>query len=148
MASKGTTDAELWEALEGLDDDFVDANFPEAEADARLVALGLDPLELNTSGEAFVARVREQERLAWMDVARRNRDRLEAGASKVSRVQTMTKGEILARLDELRKADPEVDTVIVLAARKRKAEESTVEELQALLEDVETLRAIERGDEE
>lgn len=37
------TDAELWEALESLDDDFLDADMPQDIVDEELRLMGVDP---------------------------------------------------------------------------------------------------------
>lgn len=60
----------------------------------------------------------------------------------------MDRKAILGRLDELRANDSNVGTAIRMAARKRKPEESTDEELRALLDEMETLRALDGNAEE
>ena len=94
-----------------------------------------------------MALAKEQERLSWQVRAQRNREQLQALAtgSKTRVPLGMSRQQILARLDELRQANDEIGTAIKMAAHKRKAEESTDEELRALLEEMEALRAMERG---
>jgi hypothetical protein len=60
----------------------------------------------------------------------------------------MNRGAILARLDELRATDPNVGAAIKMAARKRKPEQSTDEELRALLVEMEALQSIEEDEAE
>lgn len=145
MATKGKTEKELWQALEGLDDDLLDLDLPEAVVDGELKALGVDPAALAKRGQEFVAVVKDEERLSWQVRAKESRARLEALAAE-SRAKVpadMGRQAMLLRLDELRRTDPTVGTAIKMAARKRKPEESTDDELRALLEEMEALRAIE-----
>ncbi len=145
MATKGKTEKELWQALEGLDADLLDPELPESAVDDELKALGVDPLALAKRASEFVAVVKEEERLSWQERAQQSRARLEALAagSKANVPSDMGRQAMLLRLDELRKTDPNVGTAIKMAARKRKPEESTDDELRALLEEMEALRAIE-----
>jgi len=145
MATKGKTEEELWQALEGLDADLLDPGLPESAVDDELKALGVDPLALAKRASEFVAVVKEEERLSWQERAHQSRARLEALAagSKANVPSDMGRQAMLLRLDELRKTDPNVGTAIKMAARKRKPEESTDDELRALLEEMEALRAIE-----
>ncbi len=145
MATKGKTEKELWQALEGLDADLLDPELPESAVDDELKALGIDPLALAKRASEFVAVVKEEERLSWQERAQQSRARLEALAagSKANVPSDMGRQAMLLRLDELRKTDPNVGTAIKMAARKRKPEESTDDELRALLEEMEALRAIE-----
>jgi hypothetical protein len=147
MATKGKTETEkeLWQALEGLDADLLDPGLPESVVDDELKALGVDPLALAKRASEFVAVVKEEERLSWLERTQQNRARLEALAagSKANVPSDMGRRAMLLRLDELRRTDPNVGTAIKMAARKRKPEESTDDELRALLEEMEALRAIE-----
>ena len=149
MATKGKTERELWKALPGLDDDLLDPALPESGVDAELRALGIDPVALAKRGSRFVAQVKEGERLSWQARARDERGRLQNLAAKsTTRVLPNTsRKEILARLEALRTTDANVGPAIKMAARKRKPEESTDEELRALLEEMEALRSIEDNDE-
>lgn len=145
MATKGKTETELWQALEGLDADLLDPGLPESIVDDELKALGVDPQALARRASEFVTVVKEAERLSWQERAQQSRARLEALAagSKANVPSDMGRQAMLLRLDELRKTDPNVGTAIKMAARKRKPEESTDDELRALLEEMEALRAIE-----
>ena len=150
MATKGKTDKELWAALEGLDDDLLDVDLPEGAVNDALKAIGVDPGALAKRASEFVARAQDEDRLAWQARAQERRAQLQARASKAaSRVPAnMDRQAILARLDELRAHDTAVGSAIKMAARKRKPEESTDDELKALLEEMEALRAIQGGDPE
>ena len=145
MVTKGRSEKELWKALESLDDDLFDPKVPEAVLDEELKSMGVDPAALAKRSAEFVANLKEEERLSWQARARARRAELQARASRaVSKVPVdMNRRAILARLDELRATDPNMGTAIKIAARKRKPEESTDEELRALLEEMEALQAIE-----
>ena len=145
METKSKTDKELWRALDDLDEDLLSADLPEGVVDEELKAMGVDPAALAKRGVAFVTQAKEAERLSWQVRAEERRARLrERASSAPTKVPaTMTRTAILARLDELRATDPNVGTAIKMAAHKRKAEGSTDDELRALLEEMEALRAIE-----
>lgn len=148
MQSKGKTDKELWSALDGLEDDLLDPNFPEALVEVEIRRLGLSPEALANRGSEFVAQVREQERLSWQARALEKRAQLEARVLRVKVPSNMSRQAALDRINELRASDSKVGAAIRLAARKRKPEESTDEELRDLLEEMEMLRAIEDGEED
>jgi hypothetical protein len=150
MATKGKTEKELWTALEELDDDLLDLNVPEVLLDEELTALGVDPAALAKRANEFIAKAREDERLSWQARAQERRAELEARVSKAgTKVPAdMDRTAMLARLDQLRASHPNVGSAIKMAARKRKPEESTDDELRNLLEEMEALRAIEGNDPE
>jgi len=145
MATKSKTDVELWQALEALDDDLLDLRHPESIVEDELKALGIDPAALAKRALGLVASAKEEERLSWQEAAKKRRANLEALASAATTKvpSVIDRQAILHRLDELRSNDSSVGTAIKMAARKRKPEESTDEELRALLEEMEALRAIE-----
>jgi hypothetical protein len=143
MSTKGRTEQELWSALEGLDDDLLDPDVPSALVDEALRSMGLDPSIVTQRGIHFVNEVTGDGRLAWQARAREQRAQLEAKASRATAVAGLDRAAVLARLEQLRAADPGVGSAIQMAARKRKPEESTDDELRALLEQMEALRAIE-----
>jgi hypothetical protein len=150
MATKGKTDKELWIALEGLDDDLFHLDVPEALVDEELKAIGVDSASLAKRGCECVAKAKDDERLSWQVTAQQRRAQLhalaETGAVRVP--VDMTRNAVLARLNELRAIHSSVGSAIKIAARKRKHEESTDDELRALLEEMEALRAIESNDPE
>lgn len=150
MATKRMTDEELWAALTALDDDLLNPVYPEAAIDEELEKMGVDPTALALRGAEFVAKAKEDERLSWQARAQERKVRLQAIASQATSKlpALMGRAAILAKLDQLRTADPNVGTAVTMAARKRKPEESTDEELRTLLEEMEALRAIEGQDED
>lgn len=143
MPQKTKTDGELWKALTDLDDDLLDPNYPEAAVDDELRELGVEPIALAKRGADFVSNLLEQERLSWQTRARERGDRMGALASHVVAAVELGRSAILQRLDELRSSGSTSGYAVAAAFRKRKPEESSDDELRALLEDMEALRAIE-----
>lgn len=139
---KPRSKSELWQALQGLDDDLLDPSLPEAAVDAELTAAGVDPSKLAESAKQLAG---DAERLAWQRRAAERRAELEAKLP-AARAATMTRDQLLARLEELRAAAPGTREAIRMAARKRQPEQSTDDELRLLLDEMEALRALE-GDE-
>ncbi|MEZ4442898.1 MAG: hypothetical protein R3B72_27635 [Polyangiaceae bacterium] len=142
---KAKSDAALWQSLaEGLTDDLLDPNMPEDEVARELEALDLDPVALAQEGEAFVAQLGADQRLSWQVEARRKQEAMQRLVNTAPPVGDMDRDALLARLNELRATDPAIGTAIRAAARKRKPETSSTEDLRALVEDMEALRAIEK----
>lgn len=145
MATNGKTERELWEALRDLDDDLLDAALPESVVDAELKAMGVDPVALAKRGIEFALKAKEEMRLSWQKNAREDKARLQSLASKATTKVPALIGRqaILARLEALRDTGSAVGPAIKMAARKRKPEESTDDQLRVLLEEMEALRSIE-----
>ena len=143
MATNGKNEKELWTALDRLDDDLLDVDLPSEVLVEELKSLGLDASALAKRGIDFVERTKEEQRLAWQTRAKERRAELETRASQATVATDMDRAAILKRLEELRATDPVVGTAIKMAARKRRAEESTDDELRSLLEQMEALRAME-----
>jgi len=141
-------DTKLWSALEQLDDDLLDPNLPEAVVDGEARALGIDVDALAKRGIAFVTTLREELRLSWQDAAKIRQLEMERRAEEVEIDPQLDRQGLLARIDQLRVASPGIRTAITMAARKRKPEESSDEELRTLLQEMETLRALEQDDTE
>lgn len=146
MATTSKTEKELWDALQHLDDIFLEPNVPDDVIDAELRAEGIDPQALAKRGLQFIEKLKEEERLSWRKPAEQRRQRMEAVAAKVEVPRNIDSRTVEARLDELRRTDPTVGTAIKMAAHKRKAEESSANDKRTLLEDAEILRAIEEED--
>jgi hypothetical protein len=147
MSPKDRTDAELWQALEALGDDPLDAAVSREVLDGALRNAGVDPQALRTRGAEFVSKLREQHRLAWQDQARRRRDSMRQRTTKVVVPPGTPRSEILGRLDDLRR-NPKYGAPIMTAFHKRKPEESSDDDLRMLLEDVEELRALQVGEDD
>lgn len=149
--TKGRNDPELWSALLGLHDDLLDPAVPEEMIDAELKSLGIDPAAFAKRICQTVDETKEQGRLSWQARAQKQKADLEARISRsasASSTKLMGRDELLARLNELRNGDPSVGGAIQMAARKRKPEESTEQELRVLVAEMEALRAIAEDDSE
>lgn len=144
--SKERTDAELWKALLRIDDP-LDERVSSASVDEQLRAAGLDPDAIAKEGGSYVMNLQEGERLSWQKAATRKKEAFDGLAQARTNIGAMSQVEILARLNSLR-SDPRLGPQIMTAFRKRKPEESSVEELKALLEDVEALRSLASDDDE
>lgn len=147
--TRSKSEKELWDALQALDDDLLNPNLSEELLDQELKASGVDAIALSNRGREFIATAKGEERLSWQLRAQERRDRLAATVERTRATVSsdMDRTAILARLEVLRVGNPAVGTAINMAARKRKPEESTDEELKALLEEMEALRAIEESGE-
>lgn len=119
------------------------------EVDAELRAAGGDPAKIRAEGEALAKRL-HAERVSAHDaplpwVAKANA-RLEEVRAMVAvgtvRKTKLSRGELLAKVDEARN-DPRFAKPVAALFRKRSAEESSDAELEALLEAMELLGAIE-----
>lgn len=148
MDSKGRTDKDIWLALQMIEDDLLDPSLPDDTVEDELRELGLDPEMLAKIGTEFVGVLREKERLSWQTKALERRAQLEARVSAAKIASDMDRNAILARLNELRASSAKLGTAIMLAARKRKPEESNDNELRDLWEEMEMLRAMEDGEKE
>jgi hypothetical protein len=145
MAGSNKTETAMWDALHGLDDDLLDPALPQGRVDEELQLAGVDPGALAERGIAFVAALATEERLAWQARAAAQKAELGARAAKArgNVPRSWDRNAILARLEQLRSVDGKLGTAISMAARKRRPEESSDEELRTLLEEMEALRAIE-----
>lgn len=145
-----TTDSDraLWSTLRSLDEDLLDDRLTDVLVDEELSALGIDPDSLGRRGVEFVKAVQEEDRLSWRVRAEERRSQLQARASAdiVALPDDLDRQGLLARLDELRNSGTTLQDTIKMAARKRKPEESTIEELRALVQEMEILRAIGEKD--
>jgi hypothetical protein len=147
MATKKKTPGEAWNAMReaDLDDlvDEIDAMSPD-EVDRALDAAGGDAAGTAKRALAQIAALKERHaRLAWQDEARA---KLEAGRAAFAAVRArrpkLTREELLARIDAAQK-DARFATPIVTFFRKRTSAETTDEELEALLDEIETARELE-----
>jgi hypothetical protein len=90
----------------------------------------------------MVSPLLDQRRLAWQENARQRIAQRASLLERVAQLGAMTREQLVDRLRDLR-GDPQLGAPVAAAFRKRKPEESTPEELRSLLEEIETLRAIE-----
>lgn len=139
MSKKQEIDGEAFDYLgESLAVDMLDPATPIATVEAYLREHGADPGQLRREATEFVGELMEKRRLAWQDRARRLIAKRAPLLERVARVAAMTRDEILLRLDQLRS-----DGRVRAAFRNRRPEESSLDELRALLGEVELVRDIE-----
>jgi hypothetical protein len=116
---------------------------PEA-IDAELREHGGDPAAIRARGDALAKELAaEHDRNAWKYDVRKKLDAVRAADADIAAKRVpLPRAEILSRLDAARKS-PRFAAPVAALFRDRKAEESTDEELQQLLEEVELLMKLE-----
>lgn len=139
-------DRALWRTLREqrvMDDlDEIAAMSPE-ELDADIRANGGDPDKIAAAGVALVKKLTEDRaRLAWhrASEARLERFREEAAASATR--EKLPRATLLARLEAVRN-DPRFSTQVGAAFQNKTFEESTDQELQTLVDQIELLAKLE-----
>jgi hypothetical protein len=146
MATKPNNQADALRLLqESIATDALNEGMTIAEVDRELREAGGDPVAIAQRGEKLVQQLLEARRLAWQEAARK---RLDAARSRMGTRKArspMSRDELLKQIDNLR-TDPTLGAPATAAFRKRKPEESTVEELVELLDELEALRAIGTDD--
>jgi hypothetical protein len=134
--------ADLWRTLkeqEAADDVEEILAMSDAELDQYIQANGGDPAAIRASGAALGNELlARRDRLAWQadTHAALEATREQARASKTTR--PLPRSELLARLTRAR-TDPRFASGAAALFRKKTAEESTDEELQLLLDQIELL---------
>lgn len=141
MTTKSRTDEELWRAVQDLDRDLVDPATPTEVVDSAIRAIRLDPATLRAEGRALAAALLDEKRRAWMTAARQNIESMRTRARSTTDFSSMDKQMLLAELERWR-AHPTAGGEIRAAFRNRKAEESSVEDLRSLLEEIERVAAM------
>jgi hypothetical protein len=142
------TPEELWKALEEqADADEMEriAELDDTALDAELRAGGFDPAKVRAEGAAFAK--------ALLD--RRDREASAAKKLELTRARlakraalrgTLSEAELRTRI-ELARHDPRLEQKIAVGFRNRDTAAATVQELEALLEEIEEVLD-EAGDEE
>ena len=134
----------LWKAIKEMEiQDDVDEvlAMSDAELDAYLVANGGDPAKIRAAGEALAKDLdASRDRLAWQEEAQKklNAFRAQADARWAAPREKLSRTELLARIERARN-DPRFSAPVTVLFRNRKQAESTDEELEALLEEIELL---------
>lgn len=146
MAGKKRTPEETLNVMREaeLDDlvDEIDALSPE-EVDRLLDAEGGDAAGTAKRAERQIAAIQERRtRLSWQDEARAKLDASRAAFAAVrARRPKLPREELLARIAAAEK-DPRLGGPMVTFFRKRTTAETTDEELEALLDEIEAARAL------
>ncbi len=141
MTTNSRTDEELWGAVQALDRDLLDPATPTEVIDSAVGAIGLDPGSLRAEGRAFAAALLDEKRRGWMKVARQKIDSMRSRARSTTDFASMNKQMLLAELDR-RRTHATAGGEIRAAFRDRKPEESSEDDLRALLEEMERVEAM------
>lgn len=145
MTSGKHKDAELWAALQSLDEDLLRSDSPIENVDAVLREAGAKPDEVAGRGAAFVAQLAKSRRLSWQDRARRRMLGMADRASRQLRLDLA--GEDLRAAIERARAHPAVGGQLSAAFRSRNEEDLTDEERRNLLADIEAVIAMAEAEE-
>jgi hypothetical protein len=119
-------------------------NLSDAGVDAEIRGAGGDPEGIASRAEAFVAKLKEKRRAEWEASARDKLDAARSVLSKrearpgVAKTRGLTRQELIERIEAARN-DPRYTQKIAVAFRDRKLDESTDEQLEAMLDSIEDL---------
>jgi len=145
---KKRSSAALWKSIQESE---VQADVEEilamsdAELDAYLTENGGNPAEIRAAGEALARDLDARaERLAWHGEMHAKLDdfRAVAAAARAAPRPKLSQRELLDRI-ALARTDPRFAAPVAALFRDKKPEASTVEELQALLDQIELLAKLE-----
>lgn len=143
---ENTKDAELWEALQGLDDDLLRPDSPIEDVDNVLREAGADPDQVARRGAAFVAKLAKSRRLSWRERARRRLTELAAKASRQPR-SDLAGTELRVAIDRAR-THPALEGHLAAAFRSRNDEDLSDDERRDLLADIEAVISMAEAEEE
>lgn len=136
-----TDDDKLRELEEALAADYA-MNAPLEELEADLARRGIDPARIAARARELAVSRSGAKEPDWRAQAR---ERLAAARAKIRRVAgdyaELTRAQLLERLEALR-VHPSLSSPVVAAFRKKDPEESSDDELRAMLADMESLVAI------
>jgi hypothetical protein len=136
---------EILRAIEQTADDVLDPDYPAELVDEDLREMGLDPDAVGQRGATLAARLLAERREAL------RKEAIAAGAPLAERLTVAkakprrTREEMLARVERAA-ADPRYAGKLGLAARGRRPEEPTDEELSALCDKLDALGIGEPGE--
>jgi hypothetical protein len=146
MSNKQTMDGQKLDDIERLlAEDMLDPQTPIEVVREYLQAAGGDPNEIGREGAIFARELIDRRRLAWQEKARKRIARRAPLLERVGQLADMTKEQLVLRFNSLR-SDPALGPQVAGAFHKRRAEESTEDELRTFLQEIETLRAIEASE--
>jgi len=143
MTKRTRTPEETWDAIRRqAESDEIDRflKMTRAEVDASLRAQGHDPAAVRAEGGAFVKKLRaDQDRLAWQKEAVEGLAKEQARlAARPPKYAGLPRRELLERVTAAR-ANPRFAQPVAVLFRNRKAEETSEEELRAILEEIDAL---------
>lgn len=132
---------------ESLADDTLTDRVSADEFDQDLRDAGGDPAAIGKRGAALVQALLEKRRLAWQDAARSKQETFRSRAAErgAAARPRRTREAKLSSINAYR-ADPAMGNAVTVSFRKRKPEESTDEELDEMLDELELLHEMKKGD--
>jgi hypothetical protein len=125
-------------AIEAIAEDVLDADYPEELVDAELREAGLDPVEVARRGSELAARLLAEQRAALRSEAIAEVAPLAARVEAARARPRRTRQEMLDRIARV-KDDPRFAGQIAVAARGRRPDEPTDDELAATCAALEAL---------
>jgi hypothetical protein len=135
----------LWRALreQEMKDDMHDlSSMSDAELDAYIDANGGDAKAIGEGGEAFVKELfARREKNAWHGDMAEKLERVEGHRAATAK-ERLPREELLRRLDAARN-DPRFSAPVAALFHDKKTEESTDEELHAMLDQIALLAKLE-----
>lgn len=144
MSDAEKSDIELWRALDALDEDLLDPDFPIEHADAVLRTAGLNEEDVQRRGTAFVASLAKERRLSWQARAREKAAQFASLATPglyVGLSLEQLREEIAQRL-----ASPGLGPEVAAAFRSRDDNEMNEDELRDFLMDIDSVLAMSKPD--
>ncbi len=137
---------EIIEEQEALDDFDEIWAMSDAELDGLLASHGADPAAIRAAGRAQADELlAARERPSWHGAVAETRRRVEAVASSITAKLTLTRAELLARLEAAR-TSPRFAAPVAAMFHKKTAEASTDEELRALVAQLELLEKLDEAE--
>lgn len=109
------------------------------EADAILLEAGLEPADIGRRMQSLSEQLLAQTRLSWQAAARHRLEEMRRRVADVRVPKNLTREGLLLRLEE---AAQHRSLSVQAVFRKRKREDSSIEELRELVEEVEKARLL------
>ncbi len=124
-----------------LTEDLLDPNLPISQIEDCLREAGLNPTNLRLAGAQLAGELIDRHRLAWQEDARQTIKKRAPIIARLKSLASESREQIMLRFAQLRS-----EGHVVAAFRNRQAEQTSLDELRAILEEVELLRELESGD--
>jgi len=148
MADKDKKDVVTLQKLqEDVASDVLTDAVSEMDVDRELREAGGDPDAITRRGLAVVEEMLERRRLAWQGAAAEKLKTVRSKSVGTRSNPQLSKAQLIERINALR-SDSKLGAPIEAAFRKRKPEESTIDELTQLLDEMEMLRELADDDTE
>jgi hypothetical protein len=140
-SSKRKTDRQVWDELTADAELERIKHLSRAELDAEIRAAGGDPDAIGRRGAALASKLLPERGLDWKARAKARAAETIKRVGEWPSFAGLTRTELLARLQAAR-TDARFSAPVVAAFRKRTSDESSDDELRAILEEVEVLRRL------